>query len=211
MSTLTTYRTSVQLLGYDAIATATIDAAVQAARRRVLGDRRWSYLETTAATIPTVADVATISLAGITDLANIDAVRMNDSAGKLPMAWRPRQIIRDLQDNYAATGVPEFWTRVKNTVVFYPTPSKVLTITVEYIPAAADLAASPAVCVIPDRHQDLVIWAAVVPLAFRQRGLAESSAADQYYSKVLLPRHAGQDAVEQRQTSEQIRTGWWGD
>lgn len=209
MSTLTTYRTSVQLKGYDALATATIDAAIQEARRRVFMARRWSWLEATNAALSTTANVDNVSLAAITDLAHIDAVRLSDTSGKIPVDYRPRTIIRDLQDRWGETGTPEYWTRIEGKLVFYPTPSRVLTVTVEYAKAAADLAVSPAVDTIPDRNQDLVVWAAIVPLAFRQRDRGASSDADQYWNKVLLPLHAGQDAVEQRQTSEQIRTGHW--
>jgi hypothetical protein len=212
VSTQLTYRASVILKGYDGVTPATIDAAVQEARRRVFMARRWSWLEATNATLATVANVTTVSLATITDLAHIDAVRLSDASGKIPLDWCSRTIMRDLQDRYGttSTGTPEVWTRVEGSLVFWPTPSRVLTVTVEYAKAAADLAASPAVDIIPDKNQDLVVWAAVVPLAFRQRELSASSAADQFFTKVLLPQHAGQDGVEQRQTSEQIRSGYWG-
>jgi hypothetical protein len=211
MSTLTTYRTAVQLKGYDALATATIDAAVQEARRRVFMARRWSWQEATSTALATVANVATVSLAAITDLAHIDAVRLSDASTRYPVQFRPRTIIRDLQDRNGTTrtGTPQFWTRIEGSLVFYPTPSRVFTVIVEYAKAAADLAASPAIDIIPDRNQDLVVWAAVVPLAFRQRDFNASSAADQYWTKVVYPSHAGQDGLEQRQTSEQIRTGHW--
>lgn len=209
MSTLATYNAAVLLRGYDALTPAVVNEAIQEARRRVFMDRRWSWLEASSAALATVANVSTVSLAAITDLAHIDAVRLSDATGAIPVAWRPRQIIRDLQDNYATTAVPRYWSRYKGNLVFYPTPSAALTVTVEYALAAADLTGAT-VDVIPDRSRDLVTWAAVVPLAFRQRGLAESSAADQYFTKVVLPMHAQQDGLEQRQTSEQIKTGFWG-
>lgn len=208
MSTLTTYRTSVQLKGYDSLATATVDAAIQEARRRVYLAHRWSWLEASNASLATTANVDYVSLATITDLAHIDAVRLSRGTTKLPCSYRPRTIIRDLQDRYAESGTPDYWTRIEGKIVFYPTPSSALTVTVEYAKAASDLTGAT-VDTIPDKNQDLVVWAAVVPLAFRQRQLADSSAADQYWTKVLLPLHAGQDAVEQRQTSEQVRTGYW--
>lgn len=208
-STLTTYRTSVQLLGYDALATATIDAAVQAARRRVVTARRWSWAEASSAALATVANTATVALTTVTDLGYLDAVRLSDGTTKLPCSYKPYSVIRDLQDNYADTGTPEFWSRRGTNLVFYPTPSRAFTVTIEYttLPAAITTTDS----LIPEVHADLVVWAAVVPLAFRQRGMTESSAADQYYSKVLLREHAAQDAAEQRQTSTQVKTGYWGD
>lgn len=214
MSTQLTYRAAVQLKGYDALPTTTIDAAVQEARRRIFLARRWSWLEASNASLATVANVSTVALTTITDLAHIDAVRMSDSTGTIDCRYRPYSVIRDLQDRYGTTGYNGgtfFWTRRGTNLVLWPTPTKVYTVTVEYAKAAADLAVSPAVDTIPDKNQDLVIWAAVVPLAFRQRDFNASSAADQFFSKVLLPQHAGQDGLEQRQTSEQIRTGFWGD
>lgn len=213
MSTLDTYVASVDLRGYPALATATKQAAVQEARRRIFLDRRWSWLEASNATLATTVGDTDVSLATITDLAHIDAVRLSDASGPIPVDYRSRTIIRDLQDRYGSdaifANVPQFWTRVENKLVFWPTPAQVYTLTVEYAKAPGDLAAAPAVDIIPDKNQDLVVWAAVVPIAYRQRDFNASTAADQYYSKVLLPQHAGQDAVEQRQTSEQVRTGYW--
>jgi hypothetical protein len=211
MSTLTTYVSALDVKGFDALSTAVKQEAVQEARRRVYLARRWSWLESSAASLVTVANVATVSLTSLTTLAHIDAVRLSDASGLLPLNWRPYSIIRDLQDRYASTGTPEFWTRRGTNLVFYPTPSRVFTVTVEFALAAADLAASPAVCPIPDKNRDLVTWAASVPLAYRQRDFQASSAADQYFVKVLLPLHGGQDSVEQRQTSNQVRSGYWGD
>jgi hypothetical protein len=211
MSTRLTYRTAVQLRGFDALATATIDAAVEEGRRRVLTDHRWSFAETTNATLSTVAGTSSVSLATITDLAYIDAVTLSSAGVPVSVEYVERGLMRDLQAGGASSGTPQAWTRVKGTIVFWPTPSAVFTVTVEYMPNPTALAADATVCPIPDRHADLVTWCATVPLAFRQRQLAESSAADQYYSKVLLPRAKGQDDVEQRQTSRQIKTGHWGD
>lgn len=212
MSTLATYHASLLLKGYDAVASATIDGAIQEARRRVFLARRWSWLEASSTSLATVAGTATVSLAAITDLAHIDAVRLSDAGTPLKIDWKPWQEIRDLQDRCGTTAwtgsCTRYWSRRGTNLVFFPTPARVYTVTVEYAKAAADLTGAT-VDAIPDKNQDLVIWAACVPLAFRQRQLGESSAADQFFTKVLLPQAAGQDAVEQRQTSEQIKQGYW--
>jgi hypothetical protein len=208
MSTLTTYRTSVQLKGYDALATATIDAAIQEARRRVLQDGPWSWAATTSLTLPTVANVDSVVLTGIaTDLLALNAVRLSDTAGVFPVQWRPYSIIRDLQDRYPATGRPQFWSQYGPDIVFYPTPSGINNVIIEYQQEADDITTTDAL--IPDRYSDLVVWAACSSLAYRQRQFDAASAADQMYSKVLLPAARARDRATQTQTSTQIRTGYW--
>jgi hypothetical protein len=53
------------------------------------------------------------------------------------------------------------------------------------------------------------VWAAVAVLAFRQRDYQAAQAADQMYSKVLLPRAIAQDRVDQTQAPTRIKTGYW--
>src|SRR5688572_2449078 len=101
MSTRLTYRTAVQLRGYDSIATATIDAAVEEARRRVITDHEWTFLETTL-TPTMVAGNDTISLTALTTLGDVQAVRLSDASGVIPCDFKPIEQFRDLQDDGGA-------------------------------------------------------------------------------------------------------------
>jgi hypothetical protein len=174
-------------------------------------DRRWTFLKESNIALDTVTNVATVSLAAITDLLHLESVRVRDAFGEpLPVDWKPLQQLKDMQDRVGVTdtGPPAFWSRDNGALVFWPTPDGPYSLVVDYVAYPGDLAAATD-DVIPDALRDLVVWAAVVPLAFRQRDSQSSAGADAHYSKTLLPRAASQDATEQRQTSRQVRAGYW--
>lgn len=210
MTQLADYRSAVRLRGYDGTTDAQVDDAIAEARRRVFQDRRWSFLQAADTTLGMLAGISTVSLATITDLMHIDRVRLTDASGDpVRLTWKPLPEIRDLQDEYPdAQGAPYHWTRYAGQLVFFPAADATYMIRVEYAkyPGVLIIATTD---IIPEQHKDLVVWASIVPLAFRQRDFPAASAADSHYRDVLLPRHAAQDATEQRGTSRQVRSGYW--
>lgn len=207
MSNLADYRTAVRMRGYDGMGDATIDAAIQDARRRVFNDHRWSFLRQTANTSTTIG-ASTLPLTSLPELAYLESVRLRANGIPMPLDWRPEQIIRDLPVSTNETGMPRFWNCINTTLTLYPIPDATYLLNIDYVRAPGDLAGSDEDD-IPDRLRDLVVWAATIPLSFRQRDLSAASAADQLYSKVYLPRAVSQETTEQRQTSRQIRSGYW--
>lgn len=205
MATLAEYRTGVQLLGYDAVSATLVDAAIQQARRLIFQDHRWSFLEAGNTSLNTSANVSTVSLTAITDLAHLESVRLLTE--REPLDWLPYQDLRDLRKaDPDATGVPRVWARRKGTLIFYPTPDAAYALDVDYLKDPGDLAGGEDI--VPDRFQDMVTWKAVPPLAFRQREHQTAAAAENMYG-TLLRRYASQDATEQRQTSRQVRCEYW--
>lgn len=213
MSTLATYTAGVQLKGYDSVATATIEAAVQEARRRVLTDARWSFAEASNQSLVTTAGTQGVSTTGIANLGWIDNVAIYDTTSDIydPLPYGEFPVYQELIDGArltgAARGRPYFWTRRVGGIIFYPTPDRAYTVIIDYHLNAVDITTTDTV--IPDQHRDLVVWAAVAVLAFRQRDYQAAQAADQMYSKVLLPRAIAQDRVDQTQAPTRIKTGYW--
>ncbi len=206
MAQLADYRTAVRLLGYDGASDAQVDAAIQQARRRVFQDRRWSFLEAGNTSLSTISGIATVSLAAITDLGNLDSVRLVQTPDSLQ--WRPYQLLRDLRQNHPYdSGSPEYWTRHADALLLWPTPDAAYVLDIAYVKYPGDLVAATNDTV-PDRYRDLVTWGAAIPLAFRQRDFQAASSAENVYAQ-LLARYFAQDGTEQRQTSRQVISGYW--
>lgn len=206
---LADYRAAVRNLGYDGATDPQLDLAINQARRRVFQDHRWSFLQTTNTALVTVAGEVAVSLAPLTSLLHLESIRLLDGTDPLPLQPMPLQELRDLATDYPDdTGPPRYWARRGGSVLLFPKPDRVYNLDVEHVTYPDDLAAATD-DVIPDANQDLVTWAAVVPLAFRQRDAQASTAADAFYSRTLLPRHVAQDTTEHRQASRQVRSGYW--
>lgn len=208
MTQIAEYRTLVQAKGYDGSSTTVLDPAINAARRRLAKDRRWTWLQDISTSLSTTASDPEVSLATVTDLLHVTAVRLLRGTEEIPLGFMPTQELRDEQAYWPQIGEPEAWTRRGGDLLFYPTPDQVYTVTLEYITTLADISGSDE-DIIPEHLQDCVAWAAVADLAFRQRDWNAARFAETQYQQLRLTA-AGQDALEQRQTSRQVRSGYWG-
>lgn len=208
MTTLVDYRRLVRLKGYDTFTDAQIDDTVNEARRRLVRDRRWTFLSSTSSSLVTIAQNPAVALSGIADLQHLDAVRITVAGSERDMSFMPLEELRSEQDVRPSIDVPRFWTRRNGTLLLYPTPDIVYTLSVEYVakPAQLTTGTDP---LIPDEMQDLVAWAAVPPLAFRQRDGAAMTYAENHY-KEQLRMAIGQESMQQRQRSQQVGSGYWG-
>lgn len=211
MTQLAEYVTLVRDKGYDGTSGTTdamVGRAVNAARRRLIKDRRWRFLETANTSLVTVALNPVVSLASITGLAHVDAVRPVLAGVERETEFQPLQELRHRQTVLPATGIPHTWTRRNASLLLYPTPDVVYTLNIEYVARLDDLAGATE-DTIPEDLQDLVAWAAVPDLAFRQRDSAAMQMAEAQYQQ-LLRQAAAQENVQQRQASRQVRSGYWG-
>lgn len=204
MPSLADYSRLLELKGYDGGTPEQLSDAVNEGRRRLVQDRRWSFLDSTDATLVTVPNEATVALAGIADLAHVDAVRPADVNGEdFETRFVSWQELRQKQSRCPLVGLPEYWSRRAGQIGLYPTPDRAYTLTVEYVAAIADLVDDDPL--FPDAMKDLVVWAAVPTLAFRQRDSWAMSAAEGKYAS-LFRTAASQDAIQQRQSSQQVRS-----
>ena len=209
MATLIDYRRLVRLRGYDGATDAQVDDAVNEGRRRLARDHRWSFLESVSTSLTTTANNPLVALTSITDLQWLDAVRVSFGGVESNLQPVQYQVIRFRQAECPAVELPQMWARRgAGPVALYPTPDKAYTLNVEYVAQPAQLI-SGTDPIFPDSHQDLVAWAAVTTLAFRQRDAWAAPTAENNYLAGLRMA-VSQDNVRQRQQSTQVRKGYWG-
>lgn len=207
MSTMADYRAGVRARGYDGQSDATLNELIRDARNDILDKRRWSYTLAQNLALATVAGVDTVSLAPITDLVAIDAIRYRSGTTQYDLDPVDLQVLRDRQTNDATTarGLPSIWARIGASVVFYPTPQAVYVLAIDYV-RGGELPEDTE-DYIPDVDRELVVWSAVMNLAFRQREAWAMQYADQRCT-ALLRSALDRDQKTARSDSDQVQPYW---
>lgn len=209
MATLADYLRLVRLRGYDGMSDTQLTDVVNEARRRLVKDHRWQFLQSVNTALVTAPNVASVDLTPIADLAYIEAVRAGSGGVEIASQYQSYQEFRSLQVDAPNFGAPYVWTRRGlTTLLLYPTPDAVYTLSIDYYAKITALSTGQT-DTIPDTLQDLVVWAAISTLVFRQRDYWDGGVAENQY-QTLLRQAAGQENIQQRQSSQQVRSGYWG-
>lgn len=191
-------QTTIQAKGYGTDSATAQAEAIKSAWRRVLGLRRWPFLEATATVTATVGS-ETVSLASITDLARVEAVRLTigtEGYGDLKFVERSR--LRNWLASDLDQATPDAWTLHAGAVLLYPRPERAYTVSVDYKKRPAYNAAD---IVFPEDYRDVLVWGAISELTFRQRelnGYAEAQFRDR------LSEMIHDMGLEQRQGAREV-------
>lgn len=209
--TLANLKTAVQSHGYGTDTTAQQTEFARGALRRLYGMRRWRFLHKTNSTVTIAAGASTASLAAITDrqAGKIEGVRLAPATGDvLELEEVPWEELRKLDAADQTTGYPLYYARFDNdTLQFWPRANQSYTVALDYISLPALPSADGDTVVWPDEHQDVLVWAIVRALGFRQRDWFSVPTADGEYQQRL-------DEMEQAEalngSQSPARMGHWG-
>lgn len=204
MTTLADYTTAVEAKGVESITTVgAVPAAINAARRRIVNARRWTFLE--AATDSSL--VTAYGSAGVTvsPTWRIDAVRSVQGTDTWELEYRGVQELRRLQSLDTTPGTPQYWSKRAGQIILFPVADGVYTLAVDYVAeTVVDLVASTDVeTLLEPAMIDAVAWAATKDLAFRSRDYAAAQFAESEY-QMHLATAIRDDATQQRQSSRQV-------
>lgn len=171
--TLGDVKATAQALGYSADTTAAQTEMVRSGLRRLYGQRRWKFLQTSA-NVNTVAGDVTVPVPATS--ITLEAVNLDDG----PLTAVPVEQLRQHEVDVPLRGAPYEWARWGSTIRLYPTPDAVYSLVVEYIARIAPPTADSDVLSWPDEHLDVLTWDLVFRLAARQRDYDTAKwAADQ--------------------------------
>lgn len=183
-ATLAEVRASLQAKGYGTDTSVAQLEAVNTAYRSILSSRRWPFLEKTT-TFTTAVGVRNVTLS-TADAARVTSVRASTPAYTTNLQWLPAEDLRDRVQFDPVNGEPEFWTILNSdTLQLWPAPDQAYTLTVVYTSLPPNLTTDTDVLVIPRGHEDAVVWAAIVSMAFRQRDYYALNAAKQEAREAL--------------------------
>lgn len=185
--------------------------ALNTTYRTVCGEQRWPFLEKENSSIVTSVGVGSYALSAITDLRQLDAVRLQDGTGDTrdmknidPQAFKSR-----VAGNLDGNGTPWIWTQHAGNLLLYPVPDGQYTLLIDYICQVPDLAAPTDVPVLPATYHGVLVEGAVLRVAFRERDLLSQELASGYYEEMMTQMRQ-EYLLRQRQTSsEVVRSGYW--
>lgn len=215
-------KTAIQARGY---ATDTVTQQIGAINTRyheLVGLHKWPWLETSSGAIPTVTGQLSYALTAITDLLFVDAVRLSfPSSGTPTEEYDLEYISSEDFDSYrfelgadlvGTNGIPRYWTQdggAGGSLNLLPTPDRVYKLNINYLRVPVDLTVDADTPVFPSTFHDILVWGAIVDMAFRERDWSGMQMAQGEYSRMLGQMERAH-AVRQRQNSTHVkRTRWW--
>ena len=125
-------------------------------------EREPFWFNQTTGTFPTVAAqelYTSADLAAIPDIIRIDAMMLTSDATKIRLRGVDNRHIDDLQDG-SVTGEPELYSRYADKIRFYPIPSAVYTVSVNYIYKLTTLSADSDTNAWTDECEEMIRQAA---------------------------------------------------
>lgn len=189
--TLANLKSAVQAHGYGTDTTSQQTTFAQSALRRLYGMRRWRFLRKTDSSLTIATAASTVSLASITDrqTGKLEAVRLVPSipgGDVLTLEELPWEELRELDAGDSATGFPRYYARQDaNTIQVWPRSDANYTVQIDYISLPTVPAADGDTIVWPDEYQDVLVWAIIRALAYRQRDWFSTPSADAEYAQRL--------------------------
>lgn len=212
--TLAQMRTALQARGYATDTATSQTEAINTRYRALAGKRRWPWLEAQNATLVTVANNAVVSTAAITDLLWIDAVRIESTTEFWELEYLSPQEFRELEHRDRDGQRPANWTQINGTLRLWPRPDRVYTVTVDYLKDPPDLSADGDTPLFAATYHDLLVWGAIIDIAFRERDMQGVEFAGRQYQD-LERRMESEYGVRERQNATHVRrssfwasTGW---
>lgn len=200
---------SIQAKGFGTDTAAEQKTAVNSVYRRIHGMRRWPYLERRSTALTTSTGQSNVTLAALPNLMWIDAVRIEQGTERFDLHYAHPQELRDYQTGWQDSGCPTHWTEAAGELVLWPTPEAQDTIVLDYTTTPADLALDADVPVFDSTFHDVLVWGAVVELAFRQRDSNLMAMAKAEFNERIteMVRSYG---IRQRQQSLTVQASdWW--
>lgn len=206
---LSEIRTAIQTHGYGTDTATQQTSMVNAIYRRIAGEHRWPWLEAQSTALSTTIADPDYSLAAITDLQHIEAVRLTSGTNYVDLEYIQPQDLRALEHIDRDSGAPQKWTYMNSVLRLWPAPDKVYVMTIDYIKRPTALAADGDTPIFDSTYHDLLVWGCVSKLAFRERDWSAKNFADAEYRACYdeMKRSYG---LKQRQNAQHVqRSSFW--
>lgn len=196
-------RTSIQQKGYGTDTEAAQNSMINSVYRRIIGMRRWWFLEVANNTDLELTTGSDQVVLDIDDFLHLDAVRLESGTTYINLQYVQPQALRDLANEDRIADIPMYYTRINNRVHVWPIADRDYTVSIDYIKDPADLAADDDIPVIPAAYRDVLVWGAIKELCFRERDDSGLNWAASEY-ETILNHMTHQNGLEQRQTPQEV-------
>lgn len=208
--TVAEVKSIVQAHGYDTDTSPEQTTLLREVLRRFYGMRRWKFLLQES----TLFD-ATIANTGIVDLSTlgrgiqIESVRIGQGTDFNDMDPVDRDRMEYLRHQDPTAGPPSLWSRYNDSVVVYPVPDGTYDLTVVYQALSMLPSADGDSIVWPETHLDVIVYAIILRLAWRQRDWSGLDRARAEFG-LAFNEMAADEGMDQRQAATHVKkwVGW---
>lgn len=196
---------NVDDLGYQQLDAQSL-SAINRVYRRVLGMRRWDFLEATTFP-PCVTGTSALSMAAATDFKRVDVIEMS-----VPGVDRPAEFdylpYNQWRDYTKATGndqgQPRYWTESAGAINIHPPADGTYNFGVRYIKTSPVLVNSTDIPILPEAYHDVLVYGAAAELAARERDQMSVNFFTSLHTSRLQEMIA-EHGVRQRQNARYVR------
>lgn len=180
---------SLQSLGYDSSPSAVLLDAVNQSYQRIVRVRRWDWLAEQYNSAGTIGAGGSNLTLALPEAVTIDAVRLTPTAAsgeRLALTYMDPQVLKDeLHANTGDYAVPEYWSYYDNTVWVFPAADQAYTVSLDVAGGTTYTYAAGQTTNLPPQFYDVLLWGAVVALAFRQRDYGGLAYAESQFNSRL--------------------------
>lgn len=206
--TLAEMRTRLQNMGYGTDTVASQSDMLQAAYRRLQGLHHWPWLRNKT-TLPTVVGTPSYSLAFITDLLHLDAVRLEIGQQPFTLEYKSPEEFAETAHADRDNGIPRFWTERFGEVHLWPRPDRVYTVTIEYTKDPPDILDGSAP-IFDATYHDVIVFGALGDIAFRERDWQAGARADAQWDRRVAEMEKAYGVRQTQSSSHVRRSSFWG-
>lgn len=206
--TLLELRTELMTRGYDAIDTATLDAAINSSLYRILGARRWDFMvANTEQVLPVGAE--SILLATATARRIDGVVLKRSTTDRWQLEYLPLEQFYQRHADEAATGEPEVWSQEGGNILIHPTATVAATLELRYHVGGVKLVATTDRALIPSAYTQVILDGAVKRLAARQRDWNAASTAEADFQAGLKEMRDFYGLQQRQQSARVVASGYY--
>jgi hypothetical protein len=196
----------VQSMGYGIDTEDAQIKAVNSAHRRLINARRWTFTLTNSSP-ETVSGNENVAWTG----QRIDAIRMEKGTNFTLLEHLDLPDLRDLIFTNRTTGSPRYWAQQGDNILLWPIPDGVYKLAVATVEAPKTLTAKTDELQIPDSHVDILAYAVVIDLSFRERDWDAHNFSRQMYAELYMEMLSQYGMTDRQTTKHVAESGWYDD
>lgn len=198
-----------QALGYGSDTESSQLVMLNAVHKRLVNARRWHFLLETDKSKTLTAGTGTIKYNTLDTGKRLDAVRLEIGTTYYELEHKDYEDLRELEHRERSTGIPEYWTEEGEEIHFWPVPDQAYTVVIDVVVNPNTISAGTDKVQIPDSHADILVWALIMQITFRERDWEGHNFARQMYAELYAEMLAQFGMTDRQTTKSVVESGWY--
>lgn len=182
--TLSALRTAVQARGYTSDSAAQQNELINAAIRAINTAKDWYWVTVRASTAITASSTV-VDVPATFARVKQGSVSLTVGSETLPLEYKDPQEFQRLTARPNTGGAAQHYSVWGNQLYFWPAPTAAGTLTYLYIAEQPTLTLDTDTTTIPTRYNDVIVWAVISDIAYRERDINAHDRAQGMYLRLL--------------------------